>query len=33
MTEQALLEIEKKLDEESGGGHDNVIFSFSRLEE
>lgn len=33
MTEQALLEIEKKLDEESGGRYNNVVFSFSRLEE
>lgn len=33
MTEQALLEIEKKLDEESGGRYDNVIFLFLRFEE
>ena len=33
MTEETLLEIEKKLDEESGGRYDNVILSFSRFEE
>jgi len=33
MTEETLLEIEKKLDKESGGRYDNVIFSFLRFEE
>lgn len=33
MTEETLLEIEKKLDEQSGGRYNNTIFSFSRLEE
>lgn len=33
MTEEELLKIEKKLDEESGGKYSNIIFSVSKIEE